>query len=39
MAIWWMKCLEEQSMDIEKLKEQLKIDEGVVYAIYKDHLG
>ena len=39
MAIWWMKCLEEQGMDINKLKEQLKIDEGVVYAIYKDHLG
>jgi len=39
MAIWWMKCLEEQEMDIEKLKEQLKIDEGVVYSIYKDHLG
>jgi len=34
-----MKCLEEQGMDIEKLKEQLKIDEGVVYAIYEDHLG
>jgi lysozyme len=34
-----MKCLEEQEMDIEKLKEQLKIDEGVVYSIYKDHLG
>ena len=26
-------------MDIEKLKEQLKIDEGVVYEIYNDHLG
>ena len=26
MAIWWMKCLEEQGMDIEKLKEQLKVD-------------
>jgi len=34
-----MKCLEEQEMDIEKLKEQLKIDEVVVYSIYKDHLG
>jgi len=34
-----MKSLEEQEMDIEKLKEQLKIDEGVVYSIYKDHLG
>ena len=26
-------------MDINKLKEQLKIDEGVIYEIYKDHLG
>ena len=26
-------------MNIEKLKEQLKIDEGVVYEIYNDHLG
>tara|TARA_B100000073_G_scaffold30516_1_gene23216 strand:- start:1208 stop:1648 length:441 start_codon:yes stop_codon:yes gene_type:complete len=26
-------------MDINKLKEQLKIDEGVVYEIYNDHLG
>jgi len=27
------------NMDREKLYEQLKIDEGVVYGIYNDHLG
>ena len=26
-------------MNIEALREQLKIDEGVKYEIYKDHLG
>ena len=26
-------------MNIEQLKETLKIDEGVVYEIYSDHLG
>jgi len=26
-------------MNIQMLREQLKIDEGVVYKIYKDHLG
>jgi len=26
-------------MDIEKLREQLKIDEGCVYELYNDHLG
>ena len=26
-------------MDLEKLREQLEIDEGVKYEIYKDHLG
>jgi lysozyme len=26
-------------MDINKLREQLKIDEGVKYEIYDDHLG
>ena len=26
-------------MNLEKLREQLKIDEGVKYEIYKDHLG
>ena len=26
-------------MNIEKLREQLEIDEGVKYEIYNDHLG
>ena len=26
-------------MDMEKLREQLEIDEGVVHEIYLDHLG
>ena len=26
-------------MDIKKLREQLKIDEGVKYEVYDDHLG
>ena len=26
-------------MNIERLREQLEIDEGVKYEIYKDHLG
>ena len=26
-------------MDVDKLREQLKIDEGCVYEIYNDHLG
>jgi len=26
-------------MDIEKLREQLKIDEGCVYSVYLDHLN
>ena len=26
-------------MDTNKLREQLKIDEGVKYEVYKDHLG
>ena len=26
-------------MDLEKLREQLEIDEGVKYKTYKDHLG
>ena len=30
---------EENSMNIEQLKETLKVDEGVVYEIYNDHLG
>ena len=38
MAIWWMRE-QEKEMNIEQLKETLKIDEGVVYEIYNDHLG
>ena len=38
MAIWFMRD-EELKMNIEQLKETLKIDEGVVYEIYNDHLG
>lgn len=26
-------------MNIERLREQLKVDEGVKYEVYKDHLG
>ena len=26
-------------MDLEKLRKQLEIDEGVKYEIYNDHLG
>jgi len=26
-------------MDIEKIREQLEVDEGCVYEIYNDHLG
>ena len=26
-------------MDLEKLRKQLEIDEGVKYEVYKDHLG
>ena len=29
----------EEAMKFERLYEQLKYDEGVVYEIYKDHLG
>ena len=29
----------DKNMNIEQLKETLKIDEGVVYEIYNDHLG
>ena len=28
-----------KDIDTEQLKETLKVDEGVVYKIYKDHLG
>ena len=38
MAIWWMRE-QEKEMNIEQLKETLKVDEGVVYEIYNDHLG
>ena len=38
MAIWHMR-LQETEMNIEQLKETLKVDEGVVYEIYNDHLG
>lgn len=26
-------------MNVDKLREQLKIDEGVIYEVYNDHLG
>ena len=29
----------DKDIDIDQLKETLKIDEGVVYEIYNDHLG
>ena len=29
----------DTGMNIEQLKETLKVDEGVVYEIYNDHLG
>ena len=29
----------KEKMDINKLREQLKIDEGVKYEVYDDHLG
>ena len=35
--MFWNK--EEKEINIEQLKETLKVDEGVVYKIYKDHLG
>ena len=31
--------VKETNMNIDKLREQLKIDEGVKYEIYNDHLG
>ena len=30
---------QEETMKFDRLYEQLKYDEGVVYEIYKDHLG
>ena len=36
----YLKLREDEIfLDKEKLKETLKIDEGVVYEIYNDHLG
>ena len=29
----------QKSIDVDQLKETLKVDEGVVYEIYNDHLG
>ena len=29
----------KQEIDVDQLKETLKVDEGVVYEIYNDHLG
>ncbi len=26
-------------MNLQQLQEDLAVDEGVVYAVYKDHLG
>ena len=38
-----MKCIfskqREVSMDLDKLREQLTIDEGKVLEVYLDHLG
>ena len=34
-----MKFYRNKDIDIDQLREQLMIDEGVVYEIYKDHLG
>ena len=48
MLLAWMMTLlprqkivqeTEEAMKFERLYEQLKYDEGVVYEIYKDHLG
>ena len=33
------KLEKEKTMNVDKLREQLKIDEGVKYEIYNDHLG
>ena len=38
MAIWFLN-LQENNMDLDKLREQLIIDEGQVNEIYNDHLG
>ena len=34
-----MKFYRNKDIDIDQLREQLMIDEGVVYEIYNDHLG
>ena len=37
-----MNLTKKKTMDnnlIDKLKEQLKIDEGIKYEVYEDHLG
>ena len=34
-----MKFYKNNDIDIDQLRDQLMIDEGVVYEIYKDHLG
>jgi lysozyme len=34
-----MKFMRNKDIDIDELREQLMIDEGVVYEIYNDHLG
>ena len=34
-----MKFMRNKDIDIEQLREQLMVDEGVVYEIYNDHLG
>ena len=39
MAIWYLNLLQENDMDLDKLREQLIIDEGQVNEIYNDHLG
>ena len=39
---FWRKKMfgrNKNEIDIEQLKETLKVDEGVVYEIYNDHLG
>ena len=37
--IGWGVLVNKEKMDINKLREQLKIDEGVKYEVYDDHLG
>ena len=35
----FFRTLRDNDIDIDQLKETLKVDEGVVYEIYNDHLG